>query len=139
MKFLHLRWEPAVGTIVLALFALLAGTAFMWMFQHQAELDELHEELSGDVDEMVRQATAIDSQTSADQFQFNEKSGPWISGPAYWKFAPAAVTFSITRRSLATANCQPIKRTGFIKTSADTVIDSQFSAPAGYYSTSMLR
>ena len=55
MRFAFLRREPAIAVIILALLALVAGILGMWSFQHGAELEELHERLTRDVNEMARQ------------------------------------------------------------------------------------
>jgi signal transduction histidine kinase len=55
MRFASLRREPAIAIIVLALLALIAGILGMWSFQHGAELQELHQRLTRDANEMVRQ------------------------------------------------------------------------------------
>ena len=72
----NLRKEPAVGITALAVLALLVGVAGMWAFQHQAEFQELHQRLSGDVNEMLRQIRVFDQQSAADAFEFNQELVP---------------------------------------------------------------
>jgi signal transduction histidine kinase len=72
----NLKREPAVGIVALAVLALLAGVAGMWAFQHQAEFQELHERLSRDVDEMVRQINVFSNESGTDSFEFNQKYVP---------------------------------------------------------------
>ena len=74
MKRFRLTKEPAVGIVVLAMLALIAGTLGMWAFQHQAELQELHERLNRDADEMARQLEVFDS--GFDQNKLNDKYVP---------------------------------------------------------------
>ena len=72
MKRFRFIREPAVGIVVLAVLALTAGIVGMWTFQHRAELQELHERLTRDANEMARQLEvfngALDSQKFSDQF-----------------------------------------------------------------------
>ena len=76
MKILPLRSEPAIGILALAVLALLAGTAGMWAFQHQAEFEELHRRLSGDAKEMLRQINVFTKEPGTDRHEFDEKYVP---------------------------------------------------------------
>ena len=66
--------EPAVGIVALAVAALIAGTIGMWIFQHRAELQELHERLTRDANEMVRQLDVFDGTPA--QKNFSDKFVP---------------------------------------------------------------
>ena len=68
MKRFRFIREPAVGIVVLAGLALVAGTIAMWALQHRAELDELHERLTRDTDEMVRQLDLFGAGSHQDRF-----------------------------------------------------------------------
>src|SRR5215469_16094452 len=74
MKRFRLIREPAVGIVVLAIFALVAGTIGMWAFQHRAELQELHERLARDANEMARQLEVFNNR--GDELKFDEKFVP---------------------------------------------------------------
>ena len=74
MKRFQFIKEPALGIVVLAILALIAGTIGMWMFQHRAEFQELHERLTRDGSEMIRQLNVFNGRS--DQNEFNERFVP---------------------------------------------------------------
>lgn len=76
MKLLGLKREPVTAIIILAMITLVAGALGMWAFQHRAELQELHERLSRDANELVHQTEVFRGEPGIDRAPFSEKYIP---------------------------------------------------------------